>query len=134
MACCLPGRARVFRAVERTVLVEQIGSRHVVVATGGGTFVILRTALINAQRVGMADVPRRLIARVPPTATAAAADRLELNGSTRSAAPRTPKRIIASTLPPASRPSSTSSSTGSKPKAKTHAPPRADRYPRELGR
>ena len=57
-----------FRATERSVLVEQLGSRHVVVATGGGTFVDPQNrALIN--RDGMSvwiDVPlERLIARVP---------------------------------------------------------------------
>ena len=57
-----------FRATERSVLVEQLGSRHVVVATGGGTFVDPQNrALIN--RDGMSvwiDVPLdRLIARVP---------------------------------------------------------------------
>jgi shikimate kinase len=57
-----------FRAVERGVLLEQAGSRHVVVATGGGTFVDPQNrALINRDGVSVwLDVPLdRLIARVP---------------------------------------------------------------------
>ena len=57
-----------FRAVERTVLFEQIGSRHVVVATGGGTFVDPHNrAAINRDGLSVwLDVPLdRLIARVP---------------------------------------------------------------------
>jgi shikimate kinase len=57
-----------FRAVEKTVLFEQIGSRHVVVATGGGTFVDpLNRAAINRDGLSVwLDVPLdRLIARVP---------------------------------------------------------------------
>lgn len=57
-----------FRAAERAVLVEQIGSRHVVVATGGGTFVDPQNrAIINGDGVSVwLDVPLdRLIARVP---------------------------------------------------------------------
>jgi shikimate kinase len=57
-----------FRSVERSVLMDELPSRHVVVATGGGTFVDPQNrALIN--RDGMSvwlDVPLdRLIARVP---------------------------------------------------------------------
>jgi shikimate kinase len=57
-----------FRAVERAVLFEQIGSRHLVVATGGGTFVDPQNrAAINHDGVSVwLDVPlERLIARVP---------------------------------------------------------------------
>jgi shikimate kinase len=57
-----------FRAVERAVLVEQIGLRHVVVATGGGTFVDPQNrSIINGDGVSVwLDVPLdRLIARVP---------------------------------------------------------------------
>jgi shikimate kinase len=57
-----------FRAVERSVLLEQVGRPHVVVATGGGTFMDPqnRTA-INGDGVSVwLDVPiERLIARVP---------------------------------------------------------------------
>jgi shikimate kinase len=57
-----------FRAVERAVLLEQVGARDAVVATGGGTFVDpANRAVIN--RDGMSvwlDVPlQRLIDRVP---------------------------------------------------------------------
>jgi shikimate kinase len=57
-----------FRAVERTVLFEQLGSRHMVVATGGGTFIDPQNrAAINADGLSVwIDVPlERLIARVP---------------------------------------------------------------------
>ena len=57
-----------FRAVERAVLREQIGVPHIVVATGGGTFVDPQNrALINADGASVwLDVPmERLIARVP---------------------------------------------------------------------
>jgi shikimate kinase len=57
-----------FRTVERAVLLEQIGSRHLVVATGGGTFVDPQNrAAINHDGVSVwLDVPlERLIARVP---------------------------------------------------------------------
>lgn len=57
-----------FRAVERAVLLEQISDRHVVVATGGGTFVDPQNrAAINRDGVSVwLDVPlERLIARVP---------------------------------------------------------------------
>ena len=57
-----------FRVVERAVLFEQIGRPHMVVATGGGTFVDAqnRTA-INADGVSVwLDVPiERLITRIP---------------------------------------------------------------------
>lgn len=58
-----------FRAAERAALVEQIGSRHVVVATGGGTFVDPQNrALISADGMSVwIDVPvDRLIARIRP--------------------------------------------------------------------
>jgi shikimate kinase len=57
-----------FRAVERAVLEDQLGIRHRVVATGGGTFADPHNrALINADGASIwLDVPlERLIARVP---------------------------------------------------------------------
>jgi shikimate kinase len=57
-----------FRAAERAVLLEQLGSRHVVVATGGGTFVDPqnRTVINNDGLSVWLDVPiDRLISRVP---------------------------------------------------------------------
>ena len=57
-----------FRAVERSVLVDQIGVRHAVVATGGGTFVDPQNrALINGDGTSIwLDVPLpQLIQRVP---------------------------------------------------------------------
>lgn len=70
-----------FRAVERAVLLEQIGSRHTVVATGGGTFIDPQNrAVINRDGVSVwLDVPlERLIARVPADGRRPlAADRIE---------------------------------------------------------
>ncbi len=57
-----------FRAVERSVLLEQLERRHVVIATGGGTFIDpLNRAAINRDGASVwLDVPlERLIARVP---------------------------------------------------------------------
>ena len=57
-----------FRAAERAVLMDQMGRRDMVVATGGGTFVDpLNRAAINADGLSVwLDVPfERLIARVP---------------------------------------------------------------------
>ncbi|HEY2151699.1 MAG TPA: shikimate kinase [Vicinamibacterales bacterium] len=57
-----------FRSAEREVLTEQLASRHVIVATGGGTFADPQNrAAINADGVSVwLDVPlERLIARVP---------------------------------------------------------------------
>lgn len=57
-----------FRAAERAVLTDQIPTRHVVVATGGGTFVDPHNrALIAGDGLSVwLDVPlQRLIARVP---------------------------------------------------------------------
>ncbi len=57
-----------FRATERAVLTEQLAPRHVIVATGGGTFADPQNrAAINADGVSVwLDVPlERLIARVP---------------------------------------------------------------------
>ncbi len=57
-----------FRSVERAVLMDQIPSRHLVVATGGGTFVDPQNrAVINRDGLSIwLDVPiDRLIARVP---------------------------------------------------------------------
>src|SRR6187399_1474178 len=57
-----------FRALERAVLMEQLPSRHLVVATGGGTFVDPQNrAVINQDGLSIwLDVPiEKLIARVP---------------------------------------------------------------------
>jgi shikimate kinase len=57
-----------FRSVERAVLAEQLVPRHVVVATGGGTFADAQNrAAINNDGVSVwLDVPlERLIARIP---------------------------------------------------------------------
>jgi shikimate kinase len=57
-----------FRAVERAVLMDQIPTRHLVVATGGGTFADLQNrAVIKGDGATVwLDVPmHRLIARVP---------------------------------------------------------------------
>ena len=57
-----------FRAAERTVLLEQIGPRQLVVATGGGTFVDPQNrAAMNRDGVSVwLDVPLdRAIARMP---------------------------------------------------------------------
>ena len=57
-----------FRATERSVLVDQLGTRHCVVATGGGTFVDPQNrALINGDGTSVwLDVPLpQLIQRVP---------------------------------------------------------------------
>ena len=57
-----------FRAIEREVVAEQLGRRHLVVATGGGTFAdIQNRAAINQDGVSVwLDVPlERLIDRVP---------------------------------------------------------------------
>lgn len=71
-----------FRAVERAVLLEQLSPRHLVVATGGGTFVDSQNrAAINQDGVSVwLDVPLdRVIARIPSDGRRPlAADRLEL--------------------------------------------------------
>ena len=57
-----------FRALERQVLIEQTSPRHVVVATGGGTFAdVQNRAAINRDGVSVwLDVPLdRLVERVP---------------------------------------------------------------------
>jgi shikimate kinase len=57
-----------FRAAEREVLTEQLPKRHVVVATGGGTFVDpVNRAVINHDGASVwLDAPiDRLIARIP---------------------------------------------------------------------
>jgi len=57
-----------FRAAERAVLLEQLGPRHLVVATGGGTFVDPQNrAAMNRDGVSVwLDVPLdRAIARMP---------------------------------------------------------------------
>ena len=70
-----------FRAAERQVLGEQLGRRHVVVATGGGTFADPQNrAAINEDGVSVwLDVPlEQAIARVPPDGRRPlAADRAE---------------------------------------------------------
>lgn len=58
-----------FRSIERTVLYEQLGRSHLVVATGGGTFVdVQNRAAINRDGASVwLDVPlTRLIDRIPP--------------------------------------------------------------------
>ncbi|MBM3773064.1 MAG: shikimate kinase [Acidimicrobiia bacterium] len=57
-----------FRAAERAVLMDQLASRHIVVATGGGTFVDPQNrTVINQDGTSVwLDVPfDRLVARVP---------------------------------------------------------------------
>jgi shikimate kinase len=57
-----------FRALERQALVEQLPPRHLVVATGGGTFSdVQNRAAINSDGVSVwLDVPlERLIGRIP---------------------------------------------------------------------
>ena len=57
-----------FRAVERAVLVEHLAPRHLVVATGGGTFADLQNrAAINRDGLSVwLDAPiDRLVARIP---------------------------------------------------------------------
>lgn len=57
-----------FRSVERAVLFEQLGPRHRVIATGGGTFAdVQNRAAINHDGVSVwLDVPLdRLVARIP---------------------------------------------------------------------
>jgi shikimate kinase len=57
-----------FRSVERAVLLDQIAPRHLVVATGGGTYADPQNrALINSDGAAVwLDVPLdRLIARIP---------------------------------------------------------------------
>ena len=57
-----------FRTIERAVIADQLGRRHVVVATGGGTFAdVQNRAAINQNGVSVwLDVPiDRLIDRVP---------------------------------------------------------------------
>jgi len=57
-----------FRAVERAVLAEYLGARHLVIATGGGTFVDPQNrAAINRDGLSVwLDVPiDRLVTRIP---------------------------------------------------------------------
>lgn len=57
-----------FRRLERSVLLEQLGPRHLVVATGGGTFADPQNrAAINRDGVSVwLDVPlEKLISRIP---------------------------------------------------------------------
>ena len=71
-----------FRAAERAALFEQLGAQHVVVATGGGTFVdpTNRAAINNDGMSIWLDVPlERIIARLPTDGRRPlAADRGEL--------------------------------------------------------
>ena len=71
-----------FRAAEREVLAAQLPTRHVVVATGGGTFVDPQNrAVINHDGVSVGlDAPlERVIARIPADGRRPlAADRAEL--------------------------------------------------------
>ena len=71
-----------FRAAEREVLAAQLPTRHVVVATGGGTFVDPQNrAVINHDGVSVwLDAPlERVIARIPADGRRPlAADRAEL--------------------------------------------------------
>jgi shikimate kinase len=58
-----------FRAVERSVLFDHLAPRHVVVATGGGTFVDPQNrAAINRDGVSVwLDVPlEKVVDRIPP--------------------------------------------------------------------
>ncbi len=70
-----------FRAAERAVLMDQLATRHLIVATGGGTFVDPQNrAIINQDGASVwIDVPLdRLIARVPADGRRPlAADRVE---------------------------------------------------------
>lgn len=70
-----------FRAAERATLIDQLPTRHLVVATGGGTFVDPQNrAIINQDGMSVwLDVPlERLIARVPSDGRRPlAADRVE---------------------------------------------------------
>jgi shikimate kinase len=70
-----------FRSVERAVLLEQLQPRHIVVATGGGTFADPQNrSIINRDGVSIwLDVPlERLVARVPADGRRPlAADRVE---------------------------------------------------------
>jgi shikimate kinase len=70
-----------FRAAERAVLMDQLSTRHVVVATGGGTFVDPQNrAVINQDGASVwLDVALdRLVARVPADGRRPlAADRVE---------------------------------------------------------
>jgi len=57
-----------FRAAERAIVLEQLTPRHLVVATGGGTFVDPQNrAMINADGLSVwLDIPlERALARVP---------------------------------------------------------------------
>jgi shikimate kinase len=84
-----------FRSVERAVILDQVGSRHTVVATGGGTFVDpLNRAVINRDGVSVwLDVPLdRLVDRVPADGVRAAvpgsAHRLRTGASSDRSRPR----------------------------------------------
>ena len=121
-----------FRAVERQVLMDQIPTRHLVVATGGGTFVDPQNrAVINRDGLSVwLDVPiDRLIARVPADGRRPlAADRAEFERL------YIARRAAYEQATTASMPhtrgfpqSSKSSFTGSRPDALSDS----DRHPRE---
>ena len=71
-----------FRAVERDVLLELLGVREVVIATGGGTFAEAdnRAAMLADAAVAWLDVPfDRLLDRLPPDGRRPlAADRFQM--------------------------------------------------------
>ena len=71
-----------FRSVERSVLQELLPQRHVIIATGGGTFVDPdnRTAMLADGAVAWLDVPlERVIERVPADGRRPlAADRVQM--------------------------------------------------------
>jgi shikimate kinase len=71
-----------FRNVERGVLLELLGERHIIVATGGGTFEAPenRTAMLADGAVAWLDVPLdRVIQRVPADGRRPlAADRVQM--------------------------------------------------------
>jgi shikimate kinase len=95
-----------FRSIERTVLVEQLGERHTVVATGGGTFVDPNNrSLINSDGTSVwLDVPLpQLIDRVPADGRRPlAADRAEFERlyATRRAAYELAHRRVDAGRPP----------------------------------
>jgi len=86
-----------FRAAERAVLVEQLGTRHVIVATGGGTFVDPHNrAMINQDGVSVwLDVPLDLAGGWTPAARCG-------SRGVRAAVPRTSRGVRARPYAPRS--------------------------------